>query len=134
MPIKFYADPDHPDIFHWKFTGRWTPEEFFPLNAEANRQVSAIAPTPVYEIVDMRESGPLPPNILGVLTQADMGGVDNWTMSVIVSESGLYKIILNVAHKVYPRLSARFQLVYAVDDAMRIIEEARANACTNITN
>ncbi|MEL7233303.1 MAG: hypothetical protein AAGK74_02325, partial [Chloroflexota bacterium] len=90
MPVKFYIDPDHDDIFRWEFAGKWTADEYFALDHIAGEKVREMAPRLTYSIVDLRQSAPPPGNVFAGLAVTERNGPDNWVMTVLVVKQGIW--------------------------------------------
>lgn len=125
MPIEFWIDPDHHDVFRWKFSGKWTPEEYYTTNRQVIERIKERAPEPVYAIVDMTESSAPPTNFLGGLSASDRQGAENWKMTVIVTESPLITSLIQVGSRINKNLSQRFALARTLEEAYENIQAVR---------
>ncbi|MEL6150218.1 MAG: hypothetical protein AAFU54_20080 [Chloroflexota bacterium] len=126
MPVNFYIDSEQNDIFCWEFIGTWTAEEVIRLHDRSNDMARERAPLPIFSIVDLRQSAPPPVSVFSGLATVNRNGAENWVMSILIVEEGLWLRLLRLALRTNSELRKRYRIAGSVEEAYQMIQVARS--------
>jgi hypothetical protein len=125
MPITIRWFDDTKQIVLWEFKGQWTLDELHTIYTESHDMCMTVPENTVNALVDMtRSPNGIPSSIFSTLTARRRTEAPNFDMVVIVSNSTLIKVFVNVMDRM-PSLHDHFRLVLTREDGLAFIEKRR---------
>src|SRR5688572_25029971 len=118
-----WYDPEQ-SIYLYRFEGRWTWHEFYDVYYPAVEQLRS-ANRRVDTVVDVRQSGPLPGNMLLNLKFLTDNQPPNEVLITVISTSQFVRALYEVAVKFYSKIGEHFCVVPTLEAALEAIREDR---------
>ncbi len=133
MPITIRWFDDTKRIVLWEFEGKWTLDELHAIYSESHNMCLTVPENTVIALVDMtRSPNTIPSSIFSTLKARKRSEVPNFDMAVIVSDSTLIKVFVNVMDQM-PALHEHFKVVLTREDALAFIEQRRVQRESSTT-
>jgi hypothetical protein len=118
-----WHDPER-SIFLYRFEGRWTWQDLYDVYYPGLEQVRSVSHR-VDTVVDLRQSGPLPGNMLLNLKFLTDNQPPNAVLITIISTSQFVSALYEVAVKFYSKIGEYFCVVPTLEAALETIWEDR---------
>jgi hypothetical protein len=111
-------------VFLYRFEGRWSWQELYDVYYPALEQIKAKNHR-VDTIADLRQSGPLPGNMLLNLKHLTDSQPPNVALAPVISTSQFVSALYEVAVKFYSKIGDYFCVVPTLEAALETIREDR---------
>lgn len=124
MSVSAWWDNDEQTIVRYDFEGHWTWEEFYPVYEQAIAMERGV-PHRVDVILNMLKSQNIPISILTHARSIARKQPGNLGISVIVTTNAAILSLYRAGIKIDSGIAHYFAATTTLDDAYRIINEAR---------
>ena len=124
MPITVNWADEHHTIVCYTIDGRWNWDDWYTVFSEGKALVRSVDHR-VDVIVDTRNTGWMPPDIVTHVLQVTNTRSKNLHLAVIVTRSSTARTLYAVASRIHHRIRECYALADSVEEARRIIDQAR---------
>jgi hypothetical protein len=124
MPVASFWDDEEKTIVRGNLVGQWTWDEYHTGISEMAQLVKDIDHR-FDQIIDVRESGPLPDGALSHIRRGRQQNPANFGISVIVGPSEWIKALVGVMEKAYGKRTQPTSIAETIEEAYTIIVQQR---------
>lgn len=130
MSIQIRWFDDTKRIVLWEFVGQWTLDELHTIYTKSHNMCLEVPEHTVNALVDMtRSPDTIPSSIFSSLTARRRTEAPNFGMVVIVSNSTLIKVFVNIMDRM-PSLHEHFKIVLTREEGLAFIEQRQSKSRT----
>ncbi len=122
MPIQVSWGNEAKTYTVFRFTGRWTWDEYHAAVAEGFKLVTDI-PYTVNILIDMADCHLFPQNLLSHFGSSMSRPPKAFDLAVVVTSSKFIEVLANAIEGLYGKHRTRFRIAKTVADAHRILAE-----------